>query len=388
MPTFHEMLLEARRTVPEVSPDAVAPQLSGPLAPVLLDVREPDETAEGHLPGAVLLPRGQLEQHVEKLVPRDRPVVVYCQSGNRSLLAGRTLQLLGYTQVASLAGGFGRWSDLGLPRVRPEHLPDEFKARYRRHLTLPEVGEAGQARLLSARVLLLGAGGLGSPAALYLAAAGVGTLGIVDSDKVEVSNLQRQVLHRTADAGRQKTESAREVLQALNPGVEVVAFPERLTAANVLRILDGFEVVVDGGDNFPTRYLLNDACVVKRIPLVHGSVYRFEGQATSLLPGVGPCYRCLYPAPPPAELAPSCAEAGVLGVLPGIIGLIQANEVLKLLLGIGEPLVGRLLTFDALGTRFSELALRRDPQCPTCRPGARITLSDAAPGCEVPSARA
>jgi sulfur-carrier protein adenylyltransferase/sulfurtransferase len=388
MPTFQEMLLEARRTVPEVSPESVAPQLSGPLAPVLLDVREPDETAEGHLPGAVLLPRGQLELQVQRLVPRDRPVVVYCQSGPRSLLAGRTLQQLGYGQVVSLAGGYGRWSDLGLPSVRPEHLPDEFKARYRRHLTLPEVGEAGQARLLSARVLVLGAGGLGSPAALYLAAAGVGTLGIVDSDRVEVSNLQRQVLHRTADAGRPKTESAREALQALNPGVEVVAFPERLTASSVLRILDGFEVVVDGGDNFPTRYLLNDACVMKGIPLVHGSVYRFEGQATTLLPGVGPCYRCLYPAPPPAELAPSCAEAGVLGVLPGIIGLIQANEVLKLLLGIGEPLVGRLLTFDALGTRFSELALRRDPHCPTCRPGARIALSDTVPGCEVPGARA
>jgi len=388
MPTFREMVLEAQRTVPEVTPEAVAAELTAAEPPVLLDVREPDETAEGHLPGALLLPRGQLELEVERLVPRNRRLVVYCQGGMRSLLAGVTLGQLGYTRVASLAGGYGRWSDLGLPSVRPEHLPSEQKARYRRHLTLPEVGEAGQARLLSARVLVLGAGGLGSPAALYLAAAGVGTLGIVDSDRVEVSNLQRQVLHRTADAGRPKTESAREALLALNPGVKVVTFPERLTAASVLRIVEGFQVVVDGGDNFPTRYLLNDACVLKGIPLVHGSVYRFEGQATSLIPGVGPCYRCLYPAPPPAELTPSCAEAGVLGVLPGIIGLIQANEVLKLILGIGEPLVGRLLTFDALTTRFSELALRRDPHCPSCRPGARITLSDTAPTCEVPGARA
>ena len=355
---------------------------------MLLDVREPDETTEGHLPGALLLPRGNLELGIERLVGHDREIVVYCASGVRSMLAARTLLDLGYARVSSLAGGFGRWSDLGLPRVRPAHLRADQKARYRRHLSLPEVGEAGQARLASARVLVLGAGGLGSPAALYLAAAGVGTLGIVDSDVVEVSNLQRQVLHRSSDAGRPKTDSARDTLTALNPEVKVVTFQERLSAANVLRIVRDFQVVVDGGDNFPTRYLLNDACVREGIPLVHGSVYRFEGQATTLLPGVGPCYRCLYPTPPPPELAPSCAEAGVLGVLPGLIGLVQANEVLKLLLDIGTPLVGRLLTFDALGTRFSELSLRRDPACPTCRPGAIIALSDNAPGCEVPDARA
>jgi molybdopterin/thiamine biosynthesis adenylyltransferase/rhodanese-related sulfurtransferase len=357
-------------------------------APLLLDVREPDETAEGHLPGALLVPRGNLELGIERMVGREREIVVYCASGVRSVLAARTLLDLGYTRVSSLAGGFGRWSDLGLPRVRPAQLRADQKARYRRHLSLPEVGEAGQARLASARVLVLGAGGLGSPAALYLAAAGVGTLGIVDSDVVEVSNLQRQVLHRTADAGRLKTDSARDALTALNPEVKVVTFSERLAAANVLRIVRDFEVVVDGGDNFPTRYLLNDACVREGIPLVHGSVYRFEGQATTLLPGAGPCYRCLYPSPPPPELAPSCAEAGVLGVLPGLIGLVQANEVLKLLLGIGTPLVGRLLTFDALGTRFAELSLRRDPTCPTCRPGAVITLSDEPAVCEVPDARA
>jgi len=388
MPTFRQLLEEARTVVPEVGPEGVAARLGGPDAPVLLDVREPDETVEGHLPGALLIPRGGLELAIERMVEHEREIVVYCASGVRSLLAGRTLRELGYTRVASLAGGFGRWSDLGLPRVRPTQLRVDQKARYRRHLSLPEVGEAGQARLLASRVLVLGAGGLGSPAALYLAAAGVGTLGIVDSDVVEVSNLQRQVLHRTADAGRPKTDSARDALTALNPELRVVTFAERLSAANVLRILDGFEVVVDGGDNFPTRYLLNDACVRQGIPLVHGSVYRFEGQATTLLPGAGPCYRCLYPVPPPPELAPSCAEAGVLGVLPGLIGLVQASEVLKLLLGIGTPLVGRLLTFDALSTRFSELSLRRDPACPTCRPGAVIFLSDETPRCEVPDARA
>jgi molybdopterin/thiamine biosynthesis adenylyltransferase/rhodanese-related sulfurtransferase len=388
MPTFRQLLEQARAVVLEVAPEALAARLREENGPVLLDVREPDETAEGHLPGALLLPRGNLELGIERRVDRDREIVVYCASGVRSILAARTLLELGYARVSSLAGGFGRWSDLGLPRVRPAQLRADQKARYRRHLSLPEVGEAGQAQLASARVLLLGAGGLGSPAALYLAAAGVGTIGIVDSDVVEVSNLQRQVLHRSADAGRPKTDSARDAITALNPEVKVVTFQERLCAANVLRIVRDFQVVVDGGDNFPTRYLLNDACVREGIALVHGSVYRFEGQATTLLPGVGPCYRCLYPAPPPPELAPSCAEAGVLGVLPGLIGLVQANEVLKLLLGIGTPLIGRLLTFDALGTRFSELSLRRDPACPTCRPGAVITLSDTAPGCEVPDARA
>ena len=388
MPSFRQLLDQARALVPEVGPEALAARLGSAGAPLLLDVREADEAAEGHLPGALLLPRGNLELGIERLAARDREIVVYCASGVRSLLAGRTLLDLGYSRVSSLAGGFDRWSDLGLPRVQPDALRADQKARYRRHLTLPEVGEAGQARLLSSRVLVLGAGGLGSPAALYLAAAGVGTIGIVDSDRVEVSNLQRQVLHRTADAGRPKAESARDALLALNPEVKVVAFAERLTASSVLRMLDGFEVVVDGGDNFATRYLLNDACVKLGLPLVHGSVYRFEGQATTLLPGAGPCYRCLYPAPPPPELAPSCAEAGVLGVLPGIVGLVQANEVLKLLLGLGTPLVGRLLTFDALGTRFSEIALRRDPACPVCRPGAVITLADGTPRCEVPGARA
>jgi molybdopterin/thiamine biosynthesis adenylyltransferase len=284
--------------------------------------------------------------------------------------------------VESLAGGFGRWSDAGFPTTRPAVLlRAEQKARYRRHLTLAEVGEAGQAKLLAARVLIVGAGGLGSPAALYLAAAGVGTLGIVDSDVVEVSNLQRQVLHTVERTGQPKTESAREALTALNPDVQVVGFQERLTAANVARILHGFDVVLDGGDNFPTRYLLNDACVLYGKPLVHGSVFRFEGQVTTVLPHRGPCYRCLFPVAPPAELAPSCAEAGVLGVLPGVIGLLQATEALKLLLGTGSPLVGRLLTYDALGGHFRELQLTRDPACATCGVGARPTLRDTPEAC-------
>jgi molybdopterin/thiamine biosynthesis adenylyltransferase/rhodanese-related sulfurtransferase len=348
-------------------------------------VREADESAEGSIPGAVLVPRGLLEQRVEALVPREGRLVVYCQAGNRSALAARTLVELGYTHVQSLAGGFGRWSDAGFASQRPEGLRAEQKARYRRHLTLPEVGEAGQSKLLAGRVLILGAGGLGSPAALYLAAAGVGTLGIVDGDVVDKSNLQRQVLHTLERTGQPKTESARQALAALNPDVEVVGFQERLTASNVERILQGFDVVLDGGDNFPTRYLLNDACVLLGKPLVHGSVFRFEGQVTTILPGQGPCYRCLYPMPPPAELSPSCAEAGVLGVLPGIIGLLQATEALKLLLGVGAPLVGRLLTYDALAGRFTELQLRRDPRCTACGQDARPTLAEAQDACPAPS---
>jgi molybdopterin/thiamine biosynthesis adenylyltransferase len=280
--------------------------------------------------------------------------------------------------VLSLAGGYARWHDLGFPTVKPaaSGLSGTQRERYRRHLAIPEVGEAGQAKLLASRVLLLGAGGLGSPAALYLAAAGVGTLGIVDSDLVDLTNLQRQVIHSTRTLGRPKTESAAAAIRDLNPDVKVVPFQERLTRENALEILRGFDVVVDGGDNFPTRYLVNDACVLLGIPVVHGSVYRFEGQVTTFWPGRGPCYRCLYPAPPPPDLAPSCAEAGVLGVLPGIVGLLQANEALKVALGVGEPLVGRLVAFDALETRFHSLSIRRDPACPVCRPGAAVELVD------------
>jgi sulfur-carrier protein adenylyltransferase/sulfurtransferase len=389
MPSYSELLARARAETSEISVEELRALLDARAPLTLLDVREADEYAEGSIPGAVLLPRGLLESRVEALVPRDAHVVLYCQAGNRSALAARSLAELGYGQVVSLAGGYGRWSDAGFPTERPAVLRAEQKARYRRHLTLPEVGEAGQAKLLAGRVLVLGAGGLGSPAALYLAAAGVGTLGIVDSDVVDASNLQRQVLHTTLRTGQPKTESAREALNALNPDVRVVGFQERLRADNVERILEGFDVVLDGGDNFPTRYLLNDACVLLGKPLVHGSVFRFEGQLTTILPRQGPCYRCLYPAPPPPELAPSCAEAGVLGVLPGVIGLLQATEALKLLLGVGAPLVGRLLTYDALAGHFRELQLRRDPSCTACGEGARPTLRDTPDVCApVPHARA
>lgn len=375
-PSFRELLADTKREIREISVEDVRRLLDGQAAVRLVDVREADEYAGGCLPGALHIPRGFLELRIEDRVQRDEDIVVYCAGGTRSALAARTLQQLGYTRVASMAGGYNRWSDAAYPVEKPFVLTPEQRERYRRHLILPEVGEEGQAKLLQARVLLLGAGGLGSPAALYLAAAGVGTLGIVDMDVVSLSNLQRQVLHTRERQGQPKVVSARAAIEALNPDVKVVSFQERLTSENVLRIIEGFDMVLDGGDNFPTRYLLNDACVMRGKPNIHGSIFRFEGQVTTFVPGQGPCYRCLYPAPPPPELAPSCAEAGVLGVLPGIIGLLQANEALKLILRKGQPLVGRLLTFDALGTRFQELKLPRDPKCPVCAEGARVELID------------
>ncbi|WP_174256956.1 molybdopterin-synthase adenylyltransferase MoeB [Myxococcus xanthus] len=382
--TFQTLLAGVKQEIREVSVEDVK-RLLDARAPVrLLDVREADEYAGGRLPGALHIPRGYLELRIESQVQRDEELVVYCAGGTRSALATKTLKELGYERVASLAGGYNRWSDAALPVEKPFVLTAEQKERYRRHLSLPEVGEAGQAKLLQARVLLLGAGGLGSPAALYLAAAGVGTLGIVDSDVVDLSNLQRQVIHTRERQGQPKVASARAAIEALNPDVKVVGFEERLTSHNVLKILEGFDLVLDGGDNFATRYLLNDACVMLGKPNVHGSIFRFEGQVTSFVPGQGPCYRCLYPAPPPPELAPSCAEAGVLGVLPGVIGLLQATEALKLILDQGEALVGRLLTFDALGTRFQDLKLRRDTQCPVCAPGATVELIDYERFCAAP----
>ncbi|ABF87944.1 rhodanese/MoeB/ThiF domain protein [Myxococcus xanthus DK 1622] len=383
--TFQTLLAGVKQEIREVSVDDVKRLLDARASVRLLDVREADEYAGGRLPGALHIPRGYLELRIESQVQRDEELVVYCAGGTRSALAAKTLKELGYERVASLAGGYNRWSDAALPVEKPFVLTAEQKERYRRHLSLPEVGEAGQAKLLQARVLLLGAGGLGSPAALYLAAAGVGTLGIVDSDVVDLSNLQRQVIHTRERQGQPKVASARAAIEALNPDVKVVGFEERLTSHNVLTILEGFDLVLDGGDNFPTRYLLNDACVMLGKPNVHGSIFRFEGQVTSFVPGQGPCYRCLYPAPPPPELAPSCAEAGVLGVLPGLIGLLQATEALKLILGQGAPLVGRLLTFDALGTRFQELKLRRDTQCPVCAPGATVELIDYERFCAAPT---
>jgi sulfur-carrier protein adenylyltransferase/sulfurtransferase len=364
VPSFRDMLSQAKREIVEVdtaAADAVRDQA------LFLDVREADEYAQGAVPGALHLPRGFLELQVEGRVPdKDRKIVVYCAGGTRSALAAQALGQLGYSDVASLAGGFNRWKDEGRDWVTPRTLDADQRNRYQRHLLLPEVGEAGQQRLLESKVLLLGAGGLGSPAALYLAAAGVGTIGIVDMDVVDSSNLQRQILHNLDRVGDRKVDSAKKTLTAMNPDVNVVTYDVRLGADNVLEIIDGYDVIVDGTDNFPTRYLVNDAALLKRIPVVHGSIFRFEGQATVFYPYEGPCYRCLVPEPPPAELAPSCAEAGVLGVLPGIVGSIQAVEAIKLLLKLGDPLVGRLLAYDALEQSFRTFKVRRDPACPAC----------------------
>ena len=343
---------------------------------MFVDVRDRNEWDEGHIPGAVHVPRGNLESRIEGVVPdRDTSIVVYCASGARSAFAAKALGELGYENVSSLAGGFNDWKRNGYGFDLPRALDEPKRRRYSRHLLIPEVGEEGQLRLLDSRILLIGAGGLGSPASLYLAAAGVGTLGIVDDDVVDDSNLQRQIVHSTERLGEPKVESAKRTIEALNPDVTVRAFQERLSSENIDRILgEGWDVIVDGADNFPTRYLVNDASVWHDIPVVHGSIYRFEGQTTVFKPKDGPCYRCLFPQPPPPELAPSCAEGGVLGVLPGIVGSLQANEALKLALGIGEPLVGRLLLFDALATQFTEISLRRDPDCPVC--GDHPTITD------------
>jgi molybdopterin/thiamine biosynthesis adenylyltransferase/rhodanese-related sulfurtransferase len=334
---------------------------------VIVDIREPEEFDQGIIPGAVLIPRGRLEGAIgDHVNDPDRLIVLCCSVGERSALAAESLERLGFRNVRSLAEGTEGWKAAGLEWEIPNLLPPSQQARYSRHLLLPEVGAAGQQRLLSSKVLLVGAGGLGSPVALYLAAAGVGTLGIVDSDVVDVTNLQRQIVHNTDRLGQGKADSTRQTLARLNPDIEVIPIAERLTADNVLELVDGYDVVVDGADNFPTRYLVNDASLHAGVPVVHGSVFRFEGQASVFLPYDGPCYRCLFPAPPPPELAPSCAEAGVLGVLPGIIGSIQAAETIKILLGIGQPLAGRLLLYDALDQEFREVQLRRNPDCPAC----------------------
>ncbi len=364
MATPRELLNQAKAEISEVE----GPEVEALLGSVtLLDVREPDEFDQGTIPGAVHLPRGHLEFQVEgKLPDKAAPVVVYCAGGVRSAFAAKTLQDLGYRDVVSLVGGFNRWKDDGRPWETPKVLTPEQRNRYQRHLLLPEVGERGQLKLLSSKVLLLGAGGLGSPAALYLAAAGVGTLGIIDMDVVDASNLQRQILHNLDRIGDRKVDSAKKTLTAMNPDIDVVTYDVRLGADNVLDILDGYDLIVDGTDNFPTRYLVNDAALLKHIPVVHGSIFRFEGQVTVFEPYVGPCYRCFVPEPPPAELAPSCSEAGVLGVLPGIIGSVQAIEAIKMLLRLGDPLVGRLLAYDALEGSFRTFKMRRDPACPAC----------------------
>ncbi|WP_437581289.1 molybdopterin-synthase adenylyltransferase MoeB [Sorangium sp. So ce887] len=372
--TYSDLISDVRKSIRELSLSELKRRLDDKAPIVLLDVREKEEYRAGYIPGAISIPRGFLEMQVEQKLPdKAAHIVAYCAGGTRSALAAKTLQELGYTNVESANPGFVRWKDLNYPVELPPNLTEAQRDRYSRHLLLPEVGEAGQAKLLAAKVLLLGAGGLGSPAALYLAAAGVGTLGLVDADVVDNSNLQRQILHATSRVGMPKVDSAEVAIRDLNPDVKVVKFQERVDSSNIDRIFDQFDIVLDGCDNFPTRYLVNDASVFKKKPVVHGSIFRFEGQVTTFLPGVGPCYRCLYPEPPPPHLAPSCQEAGVLGILPGLVGIIQATEVVKLILGQGTPLIGRLLTYDSLRMKFGELKLRRDKTCPACGESPTIT---------------
>jgi molybdopterin/thiamine biosynthesis adenylyltransferase len=372
MPTIAQIAAQVRHLITEVQAEDVEAARGKPGAPRIVDVREQYEWDAGHIPGAELIPLGTVAQvAAERLPTKDERLVVHCAAGVRSAVAAYQLQQLGYTNVASMAGGFSAWRELGLPVEAP--LTTAQLERYSRHLLIPEVGIGGQQALLRSKVLMVGAGGLGSPAAYYLAAAGVGTLGIVDSDVVDATNLQRQILHSSERIGEPKVESAKRTLEALNPDAHVVGYRERLDSGNIDRIIADYDVIVDGADNFPTRYLLSDASVKWRKPIVHGSIYRFEGQVTVFKPFEGPCYRCLFHEPPPPELAPSCAEAGVLGVLPGVIGTIQANEAIKLLLGIGEPLIGRYLLFDALDATFREVKLRRDPKCPACGENPTIT---------------
>ncbi len=371
MPTpYEDLLAQARDLTPAVTLDALAARLATSGAPTVIDVREGEEFRAGHIPGAVHLPRGHLEARASlAITDRDAELLVYCAAGPRAALASRTLVELGYSRVSRLEPGFAAWKARGLPVVIPGVLTEDQRDRYARHLRLPEVGEAGQRALLDARVLLVGVGGLGSPVALYLAAAGVGTLGLVDADVVDASNLQRQVIHATTRVGWPKVDSAEEALTALNPAVRVVKHRERLTAESAARLIEGYALVVDGSDNLATRYAVNDAAVRAGVPLVHGSVHRFEGQVTTVIPGEGACYRCVFPRAPAPGAAMSCDEVGVLGVLPGLVGVLQATEALKLLLKLGEPLAGRLLTVDALAMRFREIKVPRDPACECCGAG-------------------
>jgi molybdopterin/thiamine biosynthesis adenylyltransferase/rhodanese-related sulfurtransferase len=390
VPSYQSYLKEIRGTVSETDIFAVKHVVdakNGAGSPALIDVREQNEWVQGYIPGAQWISRGNLESKIEDAVPdRSREVILYCASGNRSVLAARSLRELGYTDVKSLAGGFTAWKRAGYTFDLPMVMTQEQNIRYSRHTMLPEVGEAGQIKLLKSRVLLLGAGGLGAPSSVYLAAAGVGTLGLVDDDVVDLSNLQRQIIHAQDRIGMPKVDSAKIMLNGLNPDVKIVPHKMRLTSDNIMSILGDYDLVVDGADNFPTRYLLNDAALKLGKPVIHASIFRFEGQLTAFIPNEGPCYRCLYPQPPPPDMAPSCQEAGVLGVLPGIIGSLQANEAIKVLLGMGTSLAGRLLIFDALKTKFRELKLRRDPQCPTCGEGTspeRIELIDYEQFCAI-----
>jgi molybdopterin/thiamine biosynthesis adenylyltransferase/rhodanese-related sulfurtransferase len=393
--SYGKYLKEVKASIRETDLEAVRKAVEGlkgkggdgnGAGPILIDIREKEEWSEGFIPGARWIPRGFLEMRIEDQVPeRSAEIVLYCAGGNRSALGAKSLAELGYGNVKSMAGGFTAWKRAGLPFDRPFVMTQEQSLRYARHTMLPEVGEAGQAKLLQSKILCLGAGGLGSPSGLYLAAAGVGTVGFVDDDVVDASNLQRQILHATDRVGMAKVESARAAIAKLNPDVKVIGHQVRLSSENVLDIIKDYDVIVDGADNFPTRYLLNDASLKLGKPIVHGSIYRFEGQVTSFIPGEG-CYRCLYPSPPPADMAPSCQEAGVLGVLCGVIGSLQATEAIKIVLGAGKPLSNRWLSFDALGLKFKEFKRRRDPECPTCGEGIKpesIELIDYQQFCNV-----
>jgi len=373
--TYSDLFSDVRSSVRLMSLEVLKGRLDKKDPITLLDVRESDEYRAGYIPGAVHVARSYLEMQVEQKLPdRSAEIVIYCAGGTRSAFAAKTLQELGYTNVHSANPGFVRWKDLKYPVEEPTRLTEAQLDRYSRHILLPEVGEAGQVKLLKSKVLLLGAGGLGAPAAVYLAAAGVGTIGLVDADTVDASNLQRQIVHATSRIGMAKVDSAEIALKDLNPDVNIVKYKERLLSDNVDRIFGaGWDAIIDGCDNFPTRYLVNDASLFHKVPVIHGSIFRFEGQVTTFMPWVGPCYRCLYPEPPPAHLAPSCAEAGVLGILPGIVGTLQATEAIKLILGRGNPLVGRLLTYDSLGMTFRTLKLRRDKACPACGENPTIT---------------
>jgi molybdopterin/thiamine biosynthesis adenylyltransferase/rhodanese-related sulfurtransferase len=386
MLSFQDHLARVKQSIREITPEAVQAQLAQNSPMVLVDIRERDEIESGFLPRAHLLGRGHLESKISGVAPEpDAPIVLYCAGGNRSALAALALQEMGYTNVQSMSGGFTQWARRGMPVLTRKSLTQSQVARYSRHLLMPEVGEEGQLKLLAAKVLLIGAGGLGSPTAMYLAAAGVGTLGIVDGDTVDMSNLQRQLLHTEQSVGTSKVESAKKTLQALNSDIEIKTFNYRIDSSNVLDLFKDFDIIVDGCDNFPTRYLVNDACYMLNKTNVHGSIFRFEGQLTVFQPNVGPCYRCLYPEPPPAGMAPSCAEAGVLGVLPGIVGVAQAIETVKVILGLGQPLIGRLLTFDALPMKFRELKTRKDPDCPLCGKHPTVTeLIDYEQFCAMP----
>ncbi|HSD90484.1 MAG TPA: molybdopterin-synthase adenylyltransferase MoeB [Kofleriaceae bacterium] len=390
MPSYDALLRELRGNTPEVDVAGLLGALgrSPPRVQVIIDCREADEHAQGAIPGAVFIPRGFLEQRIERHVAdRAAEIVVYCAAGNRSLFAQRALTELGYTNVRSLAGGFTAWKRAGLPWEVPQVLRADQETRYSRHTLLPEVGVAGQKKLLAAKVVCIGAGGLGSPSSMYLAAAGIGTLGMIDDDVVDASNLQRQILHGTDRLMTPKVDSAEKTLKNLNPDVAVEKHRVRLTSANAIELLGRYDIIIDGADNFATRYLVNDVALKLGKPVIHASIFRFEGQLTVFPADGSPCYRCLYPEPPPPEDAPSCAEGGVLGVLPGTMGVLQATEAIKLVLGLGDTLAGRLLVYDALKARFRELKLRRDPKCPTCGEGvdrSAITLVDYEQFCAAP----